>query len=232
MVKAFESMPRYSGAERGRQPGPAERFQEVPLIRIPAMFLASLIALSGCSPSGWVTDYDDIVTRAQSDEWGPATVKVSVPSTLSVSEANSYAPNADIVWQEDPPGDRRAQVAGIMKAGADRATRKLRGGRPVTLAITVTEFHALTRRARYHAPGGVHNITFVAQVFDGLTGQALTPPDEIRADLMAFTGAEAVAAEMRGFTQKRRITDHVDKVLSGWLAIGEDPRGSFGGLGR
>ena len=189
--------------------------------------------LAGCANTGsWMTNYSDVVSRTSSSNWGNGSVTVTVPRTLSVSEANSFAPSADIVWQEEPQGDRYEQVRAIIEEGATRATRKLGNGRPVTLAITVQEFHALTQRARYNAPGGVHNITMVAQVFDTLTGQPLTPPDEIRADLLAFTGAAAAAAEARGYTQKFRITNHIDKVMSGWLGVGPDPRGTFAELGR
>lgn len=195
--------------------------------------LIACALLVGCGNVGpWSTSYSDVVSRAASSSWGAGNVTVTVPRSLSVSEANAFAPSADIVWQEEAEGDRHEQVRAIVAAGAKRANRKLGNGRPVTISIKVKEFHALTKRARYNAPGGVHNITLEAQVFDELTGQALTPPDLIRADLLAFTGAEAAAVETRGYTQKYRITQHIDKVISGWLGVGPDPRGVFSELGR
>ena len=65
------------------------------------------------------------VRRGQS----PVTVKairVEVPRTLSVSEANSYYPSGDIVWREDPLGDRHVSHVGgfalaALAAGAKSA---------------------------------------------------------------------------------------------------------------
>ena len=200
------------------------------MLRALVLSLACL-ALTACG-SGWETSYEDVVTPEVSRGWGSARVNVVVPTSLTVSEANRYAPDADIVWREDPFGDRYSQVGAIVDAGARRAVAGLRGGRPITLKLTVQEFHALSEKARYNAPGGVHNIAFVAQVFDARTGAALTEPDLVRADLRAYTSEEAVLSERRGETQKGRITAHIERVLSGWLQIGPDPRGSFGGIGR
>lgn len=195
-----------------------------------------VLTLMGCTGGsgggGWKTDYSDTITRGIAGNWGYGKVLVIVPDDLTVSEANSFAPNADIVWQEDGPGNRYKQVADVIHAGADRAARKLSHGAPVTVTIKLVEFHALTRRARYNAPSGVHNITFVAQVYDGRTGEKLTPPDLIRADLKAFTGEDALRAEQKGLTQKARISAHIEQVIAGWLGFNADPRGSFGGLGR
>ncbi len=192
-----------------------------------------VLLLGGCVGSGgWKTDYSDTITRDIARNWGYGKVLVVVPDHLTVSEENSFAPDADIVWQEDPPGNRYLQVADVIHAGADRAAKRLNRGAPVTITLKVLEFHALTRRARYNAPSGVHNITFMAQVYDGRTGEKLTPPDVIRADLKALTGDEALRAEQRGVTQKDRIAAHIEQVIAGWLGFDPDPRGSFGGFGR
>jgi hypothetical protein len=50
--------------------------------------------------------------------WSLDTLIVSVPRSLSVSEAHGIKPRADIVWREDPPGDRYVQVEGIICAHA------------------------------------------------------------------------------------------------------------------
>lgn len=54
-------------------------------------------------------------------------VRVLVPETLVVSEANPFCPGGDIVWREDPAGDRHAQVrtvvANALQRGAMRCPR-------------------------------------------------------------------------------------------------------------
>ncbi|MEZ5686808.1 MAG: DUF6778 family protein [Paracoccaceae bacterium] len=57
---------------------------------------------------------------------------VSVPNTLTVSENESvYVPKADIVWVEEPAGDRRAQVKAIFEEGISAGASGLRGATPV-----------------------------------------------------------------------------------------------------
>ncbi len=192
-------------------------------------------ALSGCEISGdWRTDYRDLISPDVSRRWHVSKVDVIVPRTLTVSEANTFAPDADIVWRGDPMGDRYKQVDAIITRAAWRGVRKLHGPKPVILRIWMKQFHALTERTRYNLENaGVHNITFIAQVFDARTGKPLTEPDLIRADLIAYTGTAAIAAEARGETQKKRITDHVAKVIAGWMGAGpDDVRGSFTRTGR
>jgi len=46
---------------------------------------------------------------------------VRVPSNLTISEANSYYPVADIVWRGDALGDRHMQVAKIFQDSLERA---------------------------------------------------------------------------------------------------------------
>ncbi len=195
------------------------------------MAVAGLAILAACSGS-WETDYqaakDPIVTRG----WHVHGINVVVPDTLTTTEANSFAPDADIVWHGDPFGNRKAQVATIVEAGIRRGTRGLRGPRGVEMQVTLEEFHALTPKARAEAPSAVHNITYTIQVFDEVTGEALGEPERIRADLPAFTGAQAFAAIEQGQTQKIRITDHLERVTEGWLGIGPDVRQSFGSVGR
>ena len=82
------------------------------------------------------------------------------------------------------------------------------------------------------APAAVHNIKYVAQVFDAETGEPLTEPESIAADLEAFVGASAVTAALEGNTQRVRIVNHLARVNRGWLGIGPDQRRTFSGLGR
>jgi len=197
------------------------------------MALAGTLALSACGSRQWKTDYTDVIKPEMSKGWRVVAVEVTVPESLTVSEANAFAPNADIVWREDPFGNRRDQVDVIMTNAAKRGAAGLRGNRPVKLLITMQQFHALTEKTRAVLQNsGVHDITFTAQVVDAKTGAALSPPDLIKADLVAYVGDQAVAAMKQGQTQKVRITDHVSKVIAGWLGHGEDVRRAFTRNGR
>lgn len=198
-----------------------------------SLLLIGFLALAGCGSGDWRTAYGDVIDPAVSKTWRVSSIQVEVPETLSVSEENSYAPEADIVWREDPPGNRYEQVKAIMTKAAEVGTQDLRGSHPVRLVIQVSEFHALSQKTRATLEHtGVHNITFVAQVIDDRTGAELSPPDTIRADLVALSGAEAIIAVSQGQTQKVRIISHVSKVIAGWLGQGPDVRGSFTRRGR
>ncbi len=192
---------------------------------------ATLVA--GCTAQEWTTSYNDVVKAETSRGWRVTEIDVQVPTTLTVSEENSYAPDADIVWREERKGDRYAQVDRIITEAARRGSSGLRGGKPVKLVLVVDTFHALSEKARTKlSSSGVHNIGFTAQVFDARSGQALTPIDHVQADLIAYVGDEAKSYVARGETQRVRIVRHVSKVIAGWLANGPDPRGTFDRRGR
>ncbi|NSX56115.1 DUF6778 family protein [Parasulfitobacter algicola] len=194
-----------------------------------ALLGIALLVLSGCGGT-WTTNYDRLdasVTRG----WNVQSVSVTVPDTLTVTEQDSFAPNADIVWHGDPLGDRKAQIAKVMQAGISKGASGLRGPRSVNIGVTVRQFHSVTPRAQTRAPGAVHNISYVIQVFDR-AGNPLTQPQVIAADLEAFVGSDAIQAAQRGQTQKVRITNHLAAVTAGWLGIGPDVRGTFSGPGR
>lgn len=193
--------------------------------------IAGFLVLAACS-GDWRTDYEAPLDTAVTRNWTVRDVIVQVPDTLTTTEENSYAPNADIVWHGEPFGDRRAQVAAIVDEGITQGARPLRGSQPVNLIVTLRQFHALTPKARSLAPSAVHNISYMMQVVDARTGDAVTEPELIFADLMAFTGSAAVEAVLQGETQKVRITRHLKDVTAGWLGIGPDPRQSFSSAGR
>lgn len=198
-----------------------------------AVLLTGLSALSACTSGQWETNYNDVIDPSVSKGWRVTNIDVRVPRSLSVSEENSYAPDADIVWHGERIGDRYQQVDAIITKAAKNASNGLRGSRPVSLVIEVATFHALTDRTRYTLnDAGVHNISFAAQVFDARTGAKLSAPDQIQADLIAYTGYQAAAAEARGETQRVRIVAHVSNVISGWLGLGPDLRGTFSRNGR
>ena len=139
-------------------------------------------------------------------------VTVRVPRTLKVSEANRYLPRGDIVWREDPIGDRCAQVQTIFEGAMVQGVSPLNGPISVDLDIQVARFHALTEKARY-TTGGVHSITFDMALKDPQTGALLVPVRRVRADLDGFGGQQALQAEARGLTQKVRITNHLAEVI-------------------
>ncbi|OYW58386.1 MAG: hypothetical protein B7Z31_07820 [Rhodobacterales bacterium 12-65-15] len=165
--------------------------------------------------------------------WKLAEVRVTVPRTLVVSEAKTLLPDADIVWREDPAGDRYDQVATIMDAAITQGARGLSGKRPVIIDVTVTRFHALTYEAELRGESwGVHNIDFTAEVVDASTGAVLLAETLIRAELPALSGQEMKAARARGETQKSQITAHVARTVAGWLGLGPDNRGEFSRRGN
>ncbi len=140
------------------------------------------------------------------------TVTVEVPRALKVSEANRYLPRGDIVWREDPIGDRHAQVQKIVQDAIVRGVTPLNGPVSADIVIQVKRFHALTEKARY-TTGGVHSITFDLALKNPETGELLVPVREVRADLDGFGGKQALQAEARGLTQKVRITNHLAEVI-------------------
>lgn len=139
-------------------------------------------------------------------------INVTVPTELKVSEANRYYPNGDIVWREDPMGNRHAQVAKIVHDAMAVGTSSFTGHVPVILDIQVSRFHALSEKARYTV-GGVHNIVFTMVLRDAQTGAPLAAPRKIETDLEAFGGQQAITAESRGLTQKVRISGHLAEVI-------------------
>lgn len=197
---------------------------------------AALAALCACS----TTSSTDMVTRnaplevprmdaqqttQQMRNYSLQSVRFTAPEQLSVSEANSYYPIADIVWRGDAPGDRRAQIGEIFETAINRAGSGLSGSVPVTVDVTLERFHSLTERTRYSV-GGVHSIRFVMTVLDVRTGEVLDGPRRVRADLAAFGGAAAIAADHAGQGQKVRVTDHLASVFAAELTGPATPVGA------
>lgn len=204
------------------------------LIRIPT-FMALALGLSACAaPQERVAfqtyaspaeatrlDTGGILGAAPAAPQTPAEagfvitgVQIDVPRTLTVSEANSYLPRADIVWRGDLPGDRHQQIEALFRdAMADGiATLGDTGTRPVTLQITLKRFHGVTERTRY-TMGGVHNVIFDLAFLDPETGALLAPVREVAADLKEPGGDDAIAADAAGQTQKVRLRAHLAQVL-------------------
>jgi hypothetical protein len=192
-----------------------------------------VLALLAACASSFSTNYAQSVDPAMSRNWRLAGVTVQVPETLVISERNVLVPEADIVWQEDPPGDRRAQVAAIMTAAVTAGARGLSGREPVTIVVVMQRFHALTPAAEALQMDnvGVLNVDFTIGVVDAATGKVLVPPQPIMAALPGLTGQAASAARAQGQTQKTAIEAHVRDVVAGWLGIGPDARRTFQRIG-
>lgn len=158
------------------------------------------------------------VTGTLAAPYNVTSVVVDVPRSLVVSEANLYYPGGDIVWREDPPGDRYAQVQKIFEDAMTRGVQAVDGPQDAVLNITVKRFHSLTQKARY-VTGGVHSITFDMSLTDPETGAVLVPAREIKANLKAYGGNKAIQADARGETQKVRISNHLAGVIQQELTV-------------
>ncbi|AZQ66019.1 hypothetical protein EF888_02070 [Silicimonas algicola] len=191
----------------------------------------ALAVLAGCS-GNWQVAYDQGIDPLVSRGWRVADVIVVVPDSLKASESNTYAPSGDIVWHGEPFGDRKAQVAALMKEGILGGARELSGDRPVYITAVVRRFHGVTPAAVARAPGAVHNIDFDLQVIDARTRAPLTETQPVSADLEAHVGAAAITAAIEGETQRVRLVRHIAAVTRGWLGLGPDQRRSFAGFGR
>jgi hypothetical protein len=191
----------------------------------------SAFGLQGCV-TNFQTAYDTPAPAEAVQTWRVVDVRVAVPERLVVSEAREIFPKADIVWREDPPGDRKAQVARIIADAARSASAGLRGSRPVVLNVTVSRFHALTFEAEgFLQSSGVHDIEFTLSARDARTGEVLAGPEFVEASLPALSGAEMAEARSKGASQKKFISAHLRRTFAGWLGLGPDARGSFTRLG-
>lgn len=203
-----------------------------PMMTAAAVMLS--LTLAGCGAGDqWRTMYQSL-SAEQTAGWRVADVQVTAPASLTVSEENTYVPEADIVWHGERMGDRRAQAAGVIRDGIRAGAAGLNGLRPVTMIATVRQFHALTPRARaLEGNVGVHDVKFDLGVADARTGEIIVPPQRIEADQPALVGTAAADADARGFGQRVEIVTHLGQVVRHWLGQGgNDPRGSFSRFGR
>lgn len=154
------------------------------------------------------------IGREEAHNWQLSNLEVTVPSSLQVSEENSFKPNADIVWREDPCCDRHSQVDALMTAALSSALEPLDGEQPVSVQFQVTRFHALTERTRYTF-GGEHEIEFLLTVVDASTGEVLRGPRAVDLTFPGAGGEQALAEEARGYYQRDAITER----LIAWAQI-------------
>lgn len=136
---------------------------------------------------------------------------------LTVSEAESFYPFADVVWRGDPPGDRVAQIGAMFQTAAARNEGVLQGDIPVAVRVQLVRFHGVTDRTRYTV-GGVYNIVFDLTVIDARTGAILEPTRRVSSDLDAPGGTRAPQLERDGLTQKVRVTSHLTSLLRAELS--------------
>lgn len=193
--------------------------------------LVAVLLLSGCAGT-FTTDFPAPVDPAVSREWRVAGVRVGVPEARTVSEDNLLVPAADIVWHGEGKGDRKAQVAAILREGMAQGAAGLTGTRPVILYASVRRFHGVTPVAINRAPGAVHDITYTLWAIDAQTGRTIAGPARVEADMLAYTQTRAVLSAIDGETERARLVDHIAAVTAGWLGTGPDPRGSFVSIGR
>jgi len=185
---------------------------------MPKLMLLALLLVAACSNSvsglfgTLTTGPQNTVDVTQLPSMRVVGLIVAVPRTLVVSEANTYKPVGDIVWREDPFGDRYQQVQTIFEDAISTGVATMNGDLPVVVHIEVRRFHALTQRTRYSI-GGVHEISFLLEVTNGKTGEVIIPAYVVNANLPAFGGEQALAAERVGLTQKVRISEHLAAVI-------------------
>ncbi|ABD55607.1 DUF6778 family protein [Jannaschia sp. CCS1] len=196
---------------------------------IPAFILGAALAVSGCVNTSDVTrdlalDALPVIEDMQVQDWDIVGVEVNVPRSLTSSEANTIKPRADIVWREDPIGDRHAQVDELMTAAMDAAFARVEGSIPVIVTLDMTRFHAQTQRVRYSNLPSEQEIEFIMTIRSAETGALLAGPTDFDLTFPALGGSDAVTADARGVTQRLRITQRIaDWVTEEFIGPADAP---------
>ncbi len=176
--------------------------------------LAIIFGLAGCvmgNPQGSARTADfatAAIGQFEAQNWALAELDIVVPRSLTVSEENTIKPRVDIVWREDPRGDRHQQVDALMTEALAPVLARLDGGQPVVITLQVTRFHALTERTRY-TTGGEHEIEFILTVTDARSGAVLRGPRPVDVTFPGSGGDTALAEEARGYFQRDAIRDRL-----------------------
>jgi hypothetical protein len=184
------------------------------IFTIPTLIIVAVLGLSACATPSDVSRnaaFDAItpVIEAPTQDWSITAYEITVPRTLSVSEANSIKPASDIVWRGEPLGDRYEQVERIFDEALAGVMLPREGAMtPVVVSIEMTRFHALTERARYTI-GGEHEIEFILTVRHAETGAILSGPRSVDLTFRAHGGQAAIEAEAQGITQRVRILGRI-----------------------
>ena len=140
-------------------------------------------------------------------------VQIIVPETLSVSEANSIKPVADIVWRGDIGGTRHEQLRVLFEEAARDGAERLRGQVPVVAEMTLTRFHGLTQRTRYSYQGD-YDINFVLVVRNANTGDVIEGPRNVRLVLDSPHPDDVLAMDARGYSERMFVKDYLVGALA------------------
>lgn len=177
-----------------------------------------ILTIAACSGPGEKAFDAPISASSKSvSDWSLRAVRVTAPKSLSVStDPNERYPKTKIVWWEDAPGDRHAQVERIVKDAVQRGAQQMRGNTGVFIDVQVLLFHAVTPRARQIGRSSWHDISLSVAVRDQRSGEVLANA-VLQPDLDALHGEAAAAAVARGETQKARISRQIAAVVQQWL---------------
>ncbi|MCI2398222.1 DUF6778 family protein [Aliiroseovarius subalbicans] len=199
-------------------------------VRAFLVFASTVIGLSACSNGDLVSRADapnaPILVAAPADvapvvlrDYTVTEVDIIVPKTLKVSEANRFFPNADIVWREDPLGDRYSQVEAVITEAITQGVAGMDGTREVKVQLELTRFHALTEKTRFGAPQGsaTHDIKMLLTVLDAQTGAVIEATRPFEIEFEAHTNQFALADIAQGITQRKRITEKLAQLIQSEL---------------
>lgn len=180
----------------------------------PGLILAAALAVAGCASTTAVSRNAPFEAALPTEatamqDWSIEAVDVVVPRSLSVSEANTLKPRADLVWRGDPHGDRYQQVETLMQDALAAVLKPREGAAtPVIVTLTVTRFHAITQRARYTV-GGAHEIEFQLALHHAKTGIPLADPRPVALTFRASGGRQAIEEEAQGRTQSVVVSERL-----------------------
>ena len=147
-----------------------------------------------------------------SSQYNVTEIRITVPRTLKVSEANLFYPQAEIVWRGEPRGDRYMQVHSIFTDAFGMGTANMKAGPDVIIEATVKRFHGVTETTRYTF-GGVFNMEFDLVVRDAKTGIALDGPRFVEVNANASGGSAAIEEEKAGRTQRVVVIEALQKSI-------------------
>ena len=137
-------------------------------------------------------------------------------SDLTISESETFYPQADIVWRGDPFGPRIPQIAAMFNEAAARNRGILDGAVPVDVDVTLVRFHGVTNKTRYTV-GGVYNVIFDLTIRSAATDDVIEPTRRIVGNLKAPGGDRAARQDAAGQTQRVRVTDYLTSLLRAQL---------------
>lgn len=178
----------------------------------PATRGAPVAAAIGAANSQSAGSEIDPATTYLVAQYDVEAIRVTVPRSLKVSEANTFKPRADIVWRGEALGDRYQQVEAIFADAMTAGTSTMQKGRKVDIEVEVTRFHALTEKTRYTI-GGMHEMRFLLTVRDAATGAVLQGPRDVVADVKASGGSAAIEEERQGRTQRVVTVERLAQVI-------------------